>query len=619
MEKEVNTSILVASLIVIIGVLIYFNAFSHIRLILTDQLQGKGVALDNIVIIKIDDSSIQQIGRWPWNRDVFADLIKKVKDAKAIGVDVSFLEPSNSDKELEKILENMNNVILAAEINEGVIYKPIFKSKIGYVNIETDSDGVSRSIKINEKENPPFAFAVYETAWNLTGKAENDKHFIYFNTPPNTFKSYSAIEVLTGNIELNGKIVLIGATAPDLHDAYFVPTSKGKAMSGVEIHANIIQNLILKQQIKKQGKFSIFFLSLLAIIIGIFYARLRIAYTIFAVFCTIFLYSIAGIIIFQQNNYMADLFFFPISLIISTGTIIGVNYAEERKQTRFLTNAFSKYVSKDVVKELIEKKDKLKLGGEKKTITVFFSDIRGFTSISEKLSPEELVKIINAYLTKMTSIIMQEKGTVDKFIGDAIMAFWNAPISQANHAEIACKSALAQLNALKSLKKEFENNGLPEINIGCGIHTGEAIIGNMGSEERFNYTAMGDTVNLASRLESLTKQYGVSAIISESTYSEVKEKFLCRKLDLVKVKGKKIPIAIYELCENDDKKIIRLYEIALSLYLKRDFEKAGKAFAKVLKNSSKDVATINLIARCIEYKKHPPKKDWDGSYEMKTK
>ena len=601
--------------------MVYFNLFSQINATITDKIYGGKTALDNVVIIKIDDESINKIGRWPWDRDVFSQILDKTKDAKAIGIDVSFFEASSNDSSLKETIDKTNNLVLAAEINDNVLYKPIFDKDIGYVNLLTDGDGITRGVKAGLRDDLlPFAFNIYKKGWNNEAEFERKAYLINFASRPGTFNSIGAYELLQNNYSFSGKIVLIGATAPNLHDNYFVPTSEGIPMPGVEIHANILQNLILNNFLEKQGKINIIIFILLFSFIGMFVlSRLKIYYAISIFILIIAFYFILGIFAFSKFNYLFDLFFIPLSLLISTGTGIGLNYLEAKKQNKFITNAFGKYVSKELLNEIISKRYELKLGGTKRTVTIFFSDIRGFTSISEKLSPEELVSFVNEYLTDMTKIILEYKGTVDKFIGDAIMAFWNAPLDEKDHAELACKSAIEQYKKLEELKKKFANRNLPHIEIGCGINTGEAIIGNVGSEDRFDYTALGDNVNLASRLESLTKLYGVDIIISESTYKIVKDKFKCRKLDNVKVKGKKIPITIYELFVDYDDKFADQFEKSLELYFNSKFKEAIKEFEKALDIKTDDESCKLFIDRCEEYIKSPPEKDWGGAHELTHK
>jgi adenylate cyclase len=600
-------------------ILIVANSFSYIGSLMSDKLYGNQLTLDSVLIINIDDASINKIGRWPWDRAVYSDLLTKLKDAKAVGIDVSFFEPSANDKALSSKLNSMNNVVLASEINNNVFFKPIFNSTSGYVNLVTDSDGITRAVKVGlSNSSLPFAFEVYKK-YSQKNTFQKNKYLINFAAEPDSFNSISFYDALNSNISVKNKVVLIGATAPNLHDNYFVPTSNGIPMSGVEIHANILQNLILNNFLAEQGNLSIILLVLISSFAGFFIlSRLKVYYTLAVLILIIVIYSLIGIYLFNNNNYLLDLFYFPISLLVFTSAGTAVNYLEEKKQSAYLTDAFSKYVSKDLLSELLSKKQQLKLGGAKREITIFFSDIRGFTSISEKLTPEKLVHLINEYLTAMTTIIMENKGTVDKFIGDAIMAFWNAPFLEKEHPKLACLSAIAQVKALKKLKSGWKKQKLPEINIGCGINTGEDVIGNMGSEDRFDYTAMGDSVNLSSRLEGLTKQYQVNIIISESTYQRVHSELKCRLLDAVKVKGKNIPIKIYELIvDENNEEFIKQFEKALESYFKSQFKKAKSEFKKALVLKEDHTAKM-FIERCDAYIQNPPK-NWDGSFQAKEK
>ncbi len=623
MDKHLIQKIIVfLALFFLFFILVVFGAFSNIQSGITDKLHGSGSVLDNIIIIKIDDKSINEIGRWPWDRDVFAQILSKVKNADIIGMDLSFFEETGQDFLLNKTLQGMDNVVLAAEISEGTFYKPVFDADYGYVNLISDSDGLIRSVRTDAKEDVlPFSFQIYSKIRGYNPDSFNSVERINFAASPGKFSSLSVKELLESNYsDFRNKIVLVGVTAPDLHDVHMVPTSEGIAMSGVEIQAHILQNLILDSFVAKQKSLiTLFFVFIIGLLGMLFLSRLKIHYTILTSLLVIVVYSFIGIFLFQQFNYITDFFFFPLSLIVFTGTGIGMNYIEERKQNLHLINAFGKYVNKDLLDEIIRHKKQLNLGGEKRELTLFFSDIRGFTGISEKLSPEELGSFINEYLTQMTRIILEYRGTIDKFIGDAIMAFWNAPLEEKNHSLLACKSSIAQLKALEDLNKEFTQKKLPPLKIGCGIHTGEAFVGNFGSEDRFDYTALGDTVNIASRLEGLTKYYGVDIIISESTYALVKNHLDCRKLDLVKVKGKKKPLTIYELCTEKDERFIKQYEKALELYFKREFRKAQEEFRKAQDLEKEDVSCQLFLKHCEEYIKSPPERDWDGAFEMKTK
>ena len=327
-----------------------------------------------------------------------------------------------------------------------------------------------------------------------------------------------------------------------------------------------------------------------------------------------------------------------------------------QRHSRYLRQAFSTYVSESLVDTLIKNPDSFKMSGEKKVISVLFSDIRGFTSMSEKLSPERLVTILNRYLGPMTEIVMDEEGTLDKYIGDAIMAIYNAPLNVQNHAVKAVRSAVRMLKDLEVLNQELEKEFGVRLKIGVGVHTGEAVVGNMGSIRRFDYTAIGDTVNLASRLESRTKAYGVEIIISEDTCRELKEWFLVRKLDRIRVKGKKEPVEIYQVMADvaagqvdgnthrqrmpgrpdtidatdvagqsalkklaDVNDIIDSYYQALELYFAGNFKEALHAFEDILNRHPDDVPSLLLANRCRQYVANPPPEGWDGVYVARSK
>ena len=310
---------------------------------------------------------------------------------------------------------------------------------------------------------------------------------------------------------------------------------------------------------------------------------------------------------------------YPVISILSTyiGCEAYRNLIEVRK-SRFLQKAFSSYISPELVSQIVKNPDMLKLGGEKREVTILFSDIRSFTSISERFSPEIIVRLLNRYLDPMTNIVLSNKGTLDKYIGDAIMAIYNAPLEIEDHAVLACKSAVEMIKALDEVNEEFKKMGFPEIDIGIGIHTGDAVVGNMGTDVRFDYTAIGDTVNLSSRLESLNKLYRTHIIVSQSTRERIKgNEFRFRELDMIRVKGKKIPITIYEINMDMDEELIDLYHKALSLYKSCDFKSALEYFS-TLERDYNDATSGVFAERCRQLILNPPP-DWDGVYVATSK
>lgn len=299
-------------------------------------------------------------------------------------------------------------------------------------------------------------------------------------------------------------------------------------------------------------------------------------------------------------------------------------YLTEERKKKHLRSTFSKYVSPAVVDEILKDPENIELGGKKLRMSVFFSDVRGFTTISEKLDPTVLSDVLNMYLTPMTQIVFANKGTLDKYMGDAVMAFFGAPISFADHAKYACRCAIQSIAKLKEIQKEFASKGLPEIDIGIGVNTAEVSVGNMGSDIVRSYTVMGDGVNLGSRLEGITKEYGVRIVISQFTHADVKNDFTTRELDWVRVKGKNEPIRIYELiCEGKADQstmdMIQVFGEGFDLYHKREFGAAVQKFKKALEIKPGDPPSELYVERCEEYVQSPPPENWDGVYVMKTK
>jgi adenylate cyclase len=644
--QKVLVCVLIAVLVSVIASLLY-NAglYSNIQLKLSDYLYGGGKPFENIVIIAIDDKSIQDIGRWPWDREVFADLLQKTKDARVVAFDVAFFEKSTSysDMILAQSINSSGNVVIPVEYSrfskiDGVVAghdvmtpipELIGTAALGYINVITDADGITRSVNLNIKgDYEPFA-EVIANKYIKTKPTNSDRQLVNFLGVPGTFKRYSFSDVRKGIYpadEFKGKLVLVGATAPDLHDEYFVPTSAGKAMPGVEIHANLIQQLISgKQLFDAPELLTIISIVITALIVAFVALYLPIIASIIITIALMIAFVFVTIIVFS-NGIILNLVYVPATAVPTYMVSILYSYIAEKKSRKAVLGAFEKYVSKEVASHILADPKRLKLGGEKRTITIFFSDIRGFTTLSEKLSPEELVKLLNDYLSEMTGLILKNNGVVDKYIGDAIMAFWNAPLNQPDHATLACRTCLEMEQKLKKLQSHWDKQGLQHIEIGIGLNTGKAVVGNMGSESRFDYTAMGDTVNLGSRLEGLNKAYGTRIIISETTAAELDKKmFLVRMLDKVKVKGKNEPITIYELVSKSEDAekwyagVITHFEKGLEHYFKQDWDHAISEFNACLKLRPEDKPSGLFIDRCKHFKKEHPGKDWDGVWVMKEK
>jgi adenylate cyclase len=319
---------------------------------------------------------------------------------------------------------------------------------------------------------------------------------------------------------------------------------------GIEHHANAL-NTILNQDfiVKFTDTQNILILLLIAILMGFLIPKFSIVVSIVFTAALAVIYIVISYVLFDTMNLLW-IFATPVMQIGATFTVITVyRVLTEQREKRYIRQTFSKFVSKSVVDDLLKNPEKLKLGGEKKILTVLFSDIRGFTTISEKMTPEALVEHLNEYLQAMTEIVLHDDGTLDKYVGDEIMAFWGAPVPQEDHAFLACKAAVKMMEDLHKLNEKWRQMGKPELNIGIGLNTGDMVVGNMGSSSRMDYTLMGDNVNLGARLEGTNKIYGTNIIISESTYEYVKDRVFARELDLIRVKGKQQPVKIFELID----------------------------------------------------------------------
>jgi adenylate cyclase len=287
--------------------------------------------------------------------------------------------------------------------------------------------------------------------------------------------------------------------------------------------------------------------------------------------------------------------------------------------------SFRKFVPADLVSQLIARDAEARFGGDKRNLTLFFSDIADFTTISEKMSPEDLVTMLAMYFGGMSKTIQDNRGTIDKYIGDAIMAFWGAPVANENHALDACTTALRCREFLATVNREWTEMGLPAFNTRIGINTGDVIVGNIGYEERLNYTVIGDNVNLASRLEGLNKFYGTSILISETTWQATREHVTARCVDIVAVKGKKIGFPIYELFglkKTDSEEVrerMRAWDTAFSLYRQREWKKAQEMFESFMRQDPADKSAKLLAERCATYAENPPPQDWNGVIYLREK
>jgi adenylate cyclase len=421
------------------------------------------------------------------------------------------------------------------------------------------------------------------------------------------------------------KIFILGATATGIYDLRVTPFENN--YPGQETHANVLDNLVRRDfLVTNPQEAPMMLIGLLAL--G---ALLALALNFLGSLAS---FSLATLMFFGIGMLDKYLWFgkgtvvtivLPLALIVIIFVVlISYKYFTEERGKKELRSTFQKYVSPAIVEEILSDPSMVELGGRKAHVTIFFSDVRGFTTISEKLDPRALSDLLNEYLTPMTDLVFKNRGTLDKYMGDAIMAFFGAPVAYKDHAKYACRCALQNLEKLYELQAQFKQKGLPEIDIGIGLNTGDVSVGNMGSQTVRSYTVMGDAVNLASRLEGTNKQYGTKIIISEFTHNEVKDSFVCRELDWVRVKGKVMPVKIFELIAEgkSTEKVVEMlkwYQDGYQAYHEKRWDLSVKAFESALSVNPTDPVSKLYMERVQEYLITPPADDWDGVFDMKTK
>ena len=443
-----------------------------------------------------------------------------------------------------------------------------------------------------------------------------------------SFPYVSASDVLNASVPpgvLENRIVLVGTTAPGLMDLRATPVQN--IYPGVEIHANMIAG-ILDQNIKERPGYVLGAEVLMLLLLGLLLALLLPALNpVWATLLTLFVLSLviaSNLWVWQAGNLVLPLAS-PL-LLISGIYVLNMSYGffVESRGKRQMQGLFGQYVPPELVDEMAKDPKAFSLKGESRELTVLFSDVRGFTTISEGLEPEQLTLLMNEFLTPMTHVIHQHRGTIDKYMGDAIMSFWGAPVADPDHAKHALQAATGMIESLTVLQEKFKAREWPEIRIGVGLNTGPMTVGNMGSEFRMAYTVMGDAVNLGSRLESLTKNYGVDIIVSEFTKDQVPD-FIFRELDCVRVKGKDKPVFIYEpVCEagKEDKATIdelELYREAIKLYRAQNWDLAEQHFVNLHKMSPQRYLYEMYIERAAYFRQNPPEESWDGVFTHKSK
>ncbi|MEW6110032.1 MAG: adenylate/guanylate cyclase domain-containing protein [Nitrospirota bacterium] len=580
---------------------------------------------DNIIIVAIDEKSLSEYGRWPWNRKLQAELLGRIFSGspKAVAVDVFYPESESrgSDSALAEVISKHKDRIVIAlgfEIEEGkrfdgeiedVLYEhaipgienlkyldefkfhayrallppePIAGSAIfGHVYSLPDRDGKLRLenpyIKYGDEYFPSLALqaariyldipqdririiggAGIDLDGRLIPADETGRLHINYLGREGTISHESAADVLSGRISgeaFRDRIVFVGTSAIATYDIKITPFSAN--MPGVEKNATVVSNIISGDFIRRAPLFAdIIIVLVTGISLSLLSRRLGALHSIFVFISFVLFIFIMNQFLFTYKGIRMNLVY-PLLTVISEGTfVISHRYFIEERKARDIRKMFSSYVSPKIVEELINNPGKAGLGGDRKTVTVLFSDIMGFTGISERIAPEKVVELLNEYFTEMTDIIFKWEGTLDKFVGDEIMAFWGAPVDQPDHAERAVRCALDMINRLSELQEKWRNRGSEVLDCGIGINTGEVLVGNIGAAgKKMDYTLIGDHVNTAARVEKLTRQYNAKILITEYTRTcidnlvekgapgHIEMKFI----DTVKVRGKEKDMNIYEI------------------------------------------------------------------------
>ncbi len=680
----------------------------------------------SVVIVDIDEYSLEKFGQWPWPRYRVALLLQKIKMAGAlsVGVDILFAEPDatslhvlkqslkrdlhidvefsgmppglmDNDQLFATVLqtgpyvlgysfafETMNpkpNLTLppplaAVEIKgrgaqpahtslfeaaQVIAPLPVFLQSVdhaGFMNTLTDEDGVLRRTPLfmswQGQLYPQLSLATLLAAFQdkipdpiikvtqggiesikigntIVPLQSNGALLINYRGPSHTFPYISAGKILEDQVNqkaLEGKIVFLGTSAAGLKDLRVSPLDQ--VFPGVEIHATIADNILSNDFIHRPDwtpglelGVILFWGVITTVLIGWASPVLTLPITLALGLGVLY----GGVWALDQMNIWVSPFFPMAVLIINFSILNMLKFWFSERKKRFFRSAFSKYVSKAVVDQLAENPEKLSLEGEEKDVSILFSDIRGFTTLSETLSPAQVTLLLHDYFTPVTQIIINNHGTHDKFIGDAVMCFWNAPVDVKNHQGFAIKAALEILDSLQDLNKGFQEKFGVHLEIGIGLHSGQCRVGNMGSDDIFDYTIIGDNVNLASRLEGLTKFYGVSLIVSETMLKEIGEGIVIQELDLVRVKGKERPVQIYTVHRSQKnsmdqrKEEMAAYSQGLSLYKNRAFDKGEEHFKELAAHYSDNKLYLLYQERCAAFVKNPPDENWEGVFTHKSK
>lgn len=625
----------------------YLERLSLIGYDLLYDMRGSIQASDRIILVKQDEASTDfyntRLSDWP--RSHHARLVDKLADAGAdlVVFDYDFSRPTTAEDDgaFARAITEAGNIILANRLlASGEILQPLdaFTENSlgeGFIDTNLDRDGAwRRMIYMNLTRDgyinfslPMVTAEIYEDfpedqrdldnpdalGWG-THRLPYPDMLINFTGADGNFSSLSYFQVLENQYnadQVSGKIVLVGNTHRLGKDIFSVPTDK--QMSGLEVHANAIASILDDQFITPLPKWALVSLVMLSGFIGgviIFLRRPRLRSNLVLMITFTMLIVLASYLLFTYMLSWLDMVPLLLAFIASISISTSYHWKQSREREKEIRGLFGHYVSKNVVDAILSENIPVKLDGHRTQVTILFSDIRGFTTISESLPPPELGRLLNLYFDEMIAAVFQNNGTLDKLMGDAVMAFFGSPMEDIDHQQQACQCASDMIDRLHALNSSGKLPKGIRLEIGIGLHTGDAIVGNLGSSDFADYTVIGDSVNLASRLEGLNKQYATNIIISADTWKHVKNTYKCRELDIVKVKGKEEEKPIYEMIVNDTSTaVIDHYQQALAYYRQREW-KAALAITNKLIEQYADGPSRQLAEKCRQLVNNPPASGW---------
>ncbi len=605
-----------------------------------------------IVIVAVDDNSFSTIEQqWPWPRGLHAQLVDALHEAGAsvIAFDILFAERDThgQDKDLAAAIARAGNVVLASDIakttreNYGMVERidplNVFKdagARPGLILVSHDPDSGLRLVPLPQEAFFREIIRVYaRTHPNVSAEVYVPPgSMIRYVGPDHTFKYVSYYQAMDPTHFLpkgifKDRIVIIGRdinTTTEVGaqqvDKFVTPFLQfsGQLMPGAEAHASMIDGALSNRNlIRLPFVASLLLTVLMTLLAGVAMRDWLPLRSLLVVLGLALILTFVSGVLFEFANY-----WMPIAAPVTGMFLVyiaygGLGFLLEQKRKQEIKRAWSYYVSPAVVDQMIAHPEQLVLGGQKREVTLMFTDLAGFTSISEQLTPEQVSHLLNRHLTEMTRVIIAHRGTVDKFIGDAVMAFWGAPFEDAEQAKHACEAAQEMQQKMIALREELQKEGLPPVFMRIGVHTGLAVVGNMGSDERFDYTAIGDTVNLASRLEGANKAYGTDILVSEATASKLNGAMGLRVVDKVKVKGKLEAVEVFTI--DADSEIERLSAKGAAAFRAQRWDESLSFWQALLARRPGDGVAELYIERVAELRATPPPANWDGAIALDSK